>query len=80
MRFLYICEEASSPRESAEKWMTEKSIKGEHIYIGSDEWNRLSHLFEFSAIPHAVLVGHDGKVIANGFHLMSADDLRKHLK
>ena len=80
VRFLYICEEAASPREAAEKWMAEKSIKGEHIYISSDDWNRLSHLFEFSSIPHAVLIGHDGKVITNGFHLSSADDLRKHLK
>ena len=80
VRFLYICEEAASPREAAEKWMAEKSIKGEHIYIGSDDWNRLSHLFEFSGIPHAVLIGRDGKVIANGFRLSSADDLRKHLK
>ena len=80
VRFLYICEEATSPREAAEKWMTEKSIKGEHIYISSDDWNRLSHLFEFSGIPHAVLVGRDGKVITNGFRLSSADDLRKHLK
>lgn len=80
VRFLYICEEAASPREAAEKWMAEKSIKGEHIYISSDDWNRLSHLFEFSSIPHAVLIGRDGKVIANGFHLSSADDLRKHLK
>ena len=80
VRFLYICEEAASPREAAEKWMAEKSIKGEHIYISSDDWNRLSHLFEFSSIPHAVLIGRDGKVIANGFRLSSADDLRKHLK
>lgn len=80
VRFLYICEEAASPREAAEKWMAEKSIKGEHIYIGSDDWNRLSHLFEFSGIPHAVLIGRDGKVITNGFYLSSADDLRKHLK
>ncbi|MCI5718009.1 MAG: hypothetical protein MR292_06465 [Alistipes sp.] len=80
VRFLYICEEAASPRKEAEKWMTEKSIKGEHIYISSDDWNRLTHLFEFSGIPHAVLIGRDGKVITNGFYLSSADDLRKHLK
>lgn len=80
VRFLYICEEAASPRKESEKWMTEKSIKGEHIYISSDDWNRLTHLFEFSGIPHAVLIGRDGKVIANGFRLSSADDLRKHLK
>ena len=80
VRFLYICEEAASPRKEAEKWMTEKSIKGEHIYISSDDWNRLTHLFEFSGIPHAVLIGRDGKVITNGFYLSSADDLRKYLK
>lgn len=80
VRFLYICDERTSPRKAAEQWMTEKSIKGEHIYISSDDWNRLTHLFEFSAIPHAVLIGRDGKVITNGFHLSSADDLRKHLK
>ena len=80
VRFLYICEEAASPRKEAEKWMTEKSIRGEHIYISSDDWNRLTHLFEFSGIPHAVLIGRDGKVITNGFYLSWADDLRKHLK
>ena len=80
VRFLYICDEKTSPRKLAEQWMKGQSINGEHIYLTVDEWNRLSHLFEFSAIPHAVLVGHDGKVITNGFHLSSADDLRKHLK
>ena len=74
------CRKNEAAREAAEKWMAEKSIKGEHIYISSDDWNRLSHLFEFSSIPHAVLIGRDGKVIANGFRLSSADDLRKHLK
>ncbi len=80
VRFLYICDEKTSPRKLAEQWMKGQSINGEHIYLTVDEWNRLSHLFEFSAIPHAVLVGHDGKVITNGFHLSSADELRKHLK
>lgn len=80
VRFLYICEEKTSPRKLAEQWMKEQSIKGEHIYLTVDEWNRLAQMFEISGIPHAVLVGRDGKVITNGFHLSSADDLRKHLK
>lgn len=80
VRFLYICEEKTSPRKLAEQWMKEQSIKGEHIYLTVDEWNRLAQMFKISGIPHAVLVGRDGKVITNGFHLSSADDLRKHLK
>lgn len=80
VRFLYICDEKTSPRKLAEQWMKGQSINGEHIYLTVDDWNRLSHLFEFSGIPHAVLIGRDGKVITNGFYLSSADDLRKHLK
>ena len=78
MRFLYVCDEATSPHSSAEKWMGTNDIKGEHIYVTSAEWSMLEAMFNFKAIPHAVLAGSDGKVIQNGFsiHSFSIDDLK----
>lgn len=63
VRFLYICDEKSSPREYAEKWMAENNIKGEHIYLNHEEWLLLCGKFQFNAIPFSLAVDKDGTVV-----------------
>lgn len=64
VRFLYICDEKTSPREYAEKWMTENKIKGEHIYLTHEEWQLLSGKFQFNAVPFYLTVDRDGNIVS----------------
>lgn len=66
VKFLYITTEVQ--KESAEKWMGENNIKGEHVYVTSSEWTQLETMINFHAIPRGALVSKDGKLIENDFH------------
>ena len=81
-RFLYICDGNSNSKEGAEKWMNDNNIKGEHIYVTRNEWNLLMEMFNFSGIPHAALIGKDGKVIQNDFQIgfTSLDEIKNLIK
>jgi len=81
-RFLYICDGNSNSKEGAEKWMNDNNIHGEHIYVTRNEWNLLMEMFNFSSIPHAALIGKDGKVIQNDFQigLTSLDEIKNLIK
>ena len=63
VRFLYICDEKTSPREYAEKWMQENNIKGEHIYVSHNDWLLLEEKFQFNAIPFKTAVDKDGNFV-----------------
>ena len=63
VRFLYICDEKTSPRERTEKWLTENNIKGEHIYVSHEEWLLLSAKFQFNATPFNIGVDKDGNIV-----------------
>ena len=77
-KFLYICNEGDSPRDEADKWMSESKINGEHIYVTSSEWTMLQAMFNFSAIPRTALIGRDGKIIQYKFDIYSnADNLKE---
>lgn len=65
IKFLYIATEDEKP--SAEKWMDENGIKGEHVYITGNEWKQFEAMINFTAIPRGVLVGKDGKIIESDF-------------
>lgn len=65
VRFLYICDEKTSPRERAEKWMAENGIKGEHIYLKHEEWLRLCDKFQFNAVPFSLGVDKDGNLVSH---------------
>ena len=71
IKFLYICNEADSPRGQAEKWMSESNINGEHIYVTLSEWTILQAMFNFIAIPRTTLIGRDGKIIQYKFDIHS---------
>lgn len=62
VRFLYLCNENSSPREASEAFMKENNIKGEHIYLTNDEWNYLTKKFQFVGIPFYILVDRRGNI------------------
>lgn len=65
VKFLYICNVADSPRESAEAWMKENNIQGEHIYISPDDWAYLQAHFQFSGIPFALILNKKGRLLDN---------------
>lgn len=63
VRFLYICDEKTSPRDNAEKWMTENRVRGEHIYLTHEDWLLLCGKFQFNAVPFQLAVDKDGIVV-----------------
>ena len=63
VRFLYICDEKTSPRDRTEKWLNENNIKGEHIYIPHEDWQLLCAKFQFNATPFNIGVDKDGNIV-----------------
>lgn len=73
-RALYIANREES-MEACKKWLRNEGIKGEHIFVTNDDWNRLCNLFNINGIPHGVLIGKDGRVIENKYNFKSDDQL-----
>ena len=65
VRFLYICDEKTSPRDYAGKWLNENQIKGEHIYVKHEEWLLLCEKFQFNAIPFNLTADQDGNIVTH---------------
>ncbi len=63
VKFLYICNEAASPRESVEAWLKENKIQGEHIFIHPEDWAYLEAHFQFSGIPFTLIMNKKGKLL-----------------
>ena len=63
VKFLYICNEAASPRESVEAWLKENQIQGEHIFIHPEDWAYLQVHFQFSGIPFTLIMNKKGKLL-----------------
>ena len=77
VKFLYITTE--NQKSSAEKWMTENNIKGEHVYITRNEWKQFETMINFTAIPRGALVSKEGKLIEQDFeiHQFNCEELKK---
>ena len=77
IKFLYIATE--NEKDNAEKWMSEKNIKGEHIYISDNEWKQFEAMINFTAIPRQALVSKNGKLIENNFNVehFNGEQLKK---
>lgn len=77
VKFLYITTE--DQKSSAEKWMTENNIKGEHVYITRNEWKQFETMINFTAIPRGALVSKEGKLIEQDFeiHQFNSEELKK---
>ena len=61
VRFLYICDEKDSPRESTEQWLQKNNIKGEHIFVTHEEWKLLDVKFQIFAPPFSVMIDKQGR-------------------
>ena len=59
----------------AEEWMRKEEIKGEHVFVSSDDWNRLQALFNFSSIPFGAIIDKNGNVIRVGCRMPQQKDL-----
>ena len=59
----------------AEDWMRKEEIKGEHVFVSSDDWNRLQALFNFSSIPFGAIIDKNGNVIHVGCRMPQQKDL-----
>ncbi|MCQ2259391.1 MAG: redoxin family protein [Bacteroidaceae bacterium] len=77
VKFIYITTEDQKP--SAEKWMGENNIKGEHVYVTQNEWKQLEAMINFTAIPRGALVNKEGKLIESDFHVgqFNSEELKK---
>ena len=77
---LYIAN-ADDGMEACRKWLSKEDIKGEHIFVSRDDWQRLSGLLNFSAIPFGVLIDKEGNIIKTHYSIHEDDTpLRKALK
>ena len=59
----------------AEEWMRKEEIKGEHVFVSSDDWNRLQALFDFSAIPFGTIIDKNGNVTRVSCRMPEQKDL-----
>ena len=77
VKFLYIT--TADQKSSAEKWMTENNIKGEHVYITKNEWKQFETMINFTAIPRGALVSKEGKLIEQDFEIsqFNSEQLKK---
>lgn len=75
-RALYIAD-AGQSMEACEKWLRKEDIKGEHIFVTGDDWQRLSGLFNFSAIPFGVLIDKEGNIVKTHYSISEDDPLLK---
>lgn len=75
-RALYIAN-ADEGLEACRKWLRKEEIKGEHIFVSGDDWQRLTGLLNFSAIPFGVLIDKEGNFIKIGYHIQEDDPLLK---
>lgn len=54
---------------ACKKWLQKEDIKGEHIFISQNDYNRLMALFNFCAVPYGVIIDSNGKVVRAGNHV-----------
>ncbi|MDE6479098.1 MAG: hypothetical protein K2L45_02425 [Muribaculaceae bacterium] len=79
-KVLYVSDDANIA--GSNQWLEKKKIPGEHIFISSENWKRISEYFNFNYIPFGVLIGKDGKLIKTHFYLdhPNADkEIERHL-
>lgn len=78
---LYVAEDTDLVR--CNRFLEKEGIKGEHIYVSQDNWNRLRAYFNFSGIPFGVLIGKDGELLKTHFLLDNPNgdkEIERHLK
>ncbi len=79
-KVLYVSDDSNMP--GSNQWLEKKNIQGEHIYLSSENWKRISEYFNFDDIPFGLLLGKDGNLIKTHFYLngQNADkEIERHL-
>ncbi len=71
---LYIAN-ASEGMEACKKWLRKEEIKGEHIFVSGDDWQRLMGFFNFSAIPFGVLISKNGEILKTHYQIGEGESL-----
>lgn len=66
-KVLYVA--VDSEMAACNRWLDKEGIKGEHIYVSPDNWNRLSQYFGFTGIPFCVLINGKGELLKTHFYL-----------
>ncbi|MDE5849116.1 MAG: TlpA family protein disulfide reductase [Muribaculaceae bacterium] len=66
-KVLYVSDDSNV--EGSNNWLEKKQIPGEHIYLSSENWERIAEYFNFNYIPFGVLIGKDGNLIKTHFNL-----------
>ena len=81
LKVLYVSDDTNIA--GSNQWLTKKKIAGEHIYLSSENWKRISEYFNFSSLPFGVLIGKDGKLIKTHFYLdypNAGKEIERHLR
>lgn len=65
IRFLYVSCETDCTKEAHDRFLSENSIRGEHLRVGRDVWNRLSAKLSIGGIPHYAVVDKQGRIVDN---------------
>ncbi|MDE6552673.1 MAG: TlpA family protein disulfide reductase [Muribaculaceae bacterium] len=79
-KVLYVSDDSNV--EGSNNWLEKKQIPGEHIYLSSENWKRISEYFNFNYVPFGVLIGKDGELIKTHFYLDSPNaekEIERHL-
>lgn len=79
-KVLYVTEDTDMER--CNRFLDKEGIKGEHIYVSRDNWNRLNAYFNFTGIPFGVLIGKEGELLKTHFLLDYPDgdrEIERHL-
>ncbi len=71
---LYIAN-ADDGLEACKKWLRKEEIKGEHIFVSGDDWQRMMGLFNFSAIPFGVLIDKNGNILKTNYQIVEGEPL-----
>ncbi|MDE6696211.1 MAG: TlpA family protein disulfide reductase [Muribaculaceae bacterium] len=80
-KVLYVSDDSNIA--GSNHWLQKKNIPGEHIYLSSENWKRISEYFNSNYFPFGVLIGKDGNLIKTHFNLNypNADkEIERHLK
>jgi thiol-disulfide isomerase/thioredoxin len=67
VEFVFLC--FNSPKEAAQKKVTELKLGGIHYFLDDDQSNHLQKILAFSSFPNYLLVDKDGQVVKSGSDL-----------
>ena len=76
-KVLYVADDTNV--DGCRRWLEKEGIKGEHIFVSTDNWNRLASFFNFTGIPFGALIGKDGNILKTNVHL-NENEIKRHLK